>query len=114
MEFSFTTYAPHRGTKKKQTQPMVEVKPTGRVTFNKLAAQLIEEKPYCMVAYDTANKAIGILPKEGKDINTFDIRYTAKGAYIGIKKFLKDTGLLPDSSVSHPPIKSGDYIAIKL
>jgi len=67
-----------------------------------------------VLAYDKANKAIGLLPTENKELNSFAIRYTNRGAYVGAKKFLKDTGLLPSANVAHTPIKAGLYIAIKL
>lgn len=45
-----------------------------------------------MGLYDKANKVIGIQSVEQQELNVFAIRHTAKGAYIGAKKFLKDTG----------------------
>lgn len=94
--------------------PTVEVKPNGRIAFNKQAAELLENKSFCLLASDTTNKAIGILPVETHDPNTFSIRNTAKGAYVGAKKFFKATGLLPDAIVKQAPMKSGEYLAIKL
>ena len=114
MEFNFTTYQPKKRTRAKQVDPSAEVKTNGRITFNKPAAELLENKPFCMLAYDKENKAIGILPSEEKELNSFAIRHTNRGAYVGAKKFLKDTGLLPSANVAHAPIKSGQYIAVKL
>lgn len=67
-----------------------------------------------MLAYDKENKAIGILPMENKELNAFAIRHTNRGAYIGAKKFLKETDLLPNDNVSQTPAKAGQYIAVKL
>ncbi len=114
MEFNFTTYQPKKGTRAKQVEPLAEVKANGRITFNKPAAALLENKPFCMLAYDKDNKAIGILPSDNKELNSFAIRHTNRGAYVGAKKFLKDTGLLPGANIVQTPVKAGQYIAIKL
>lgn len=114
MEFNFTSYEPKKRTRAKQVEPLAEVKTNGRVVFNKPAATLLENKPYCMLAYDKENKAIGILPTENKELNSFAIRHTNRGAYVGAKKFLKDTGLLPSANIAQTPIKAGQYIAVKL
>lgn len=114
MKFNFTAYEPKKRTRAKQVEPLAEVKTNGRIVFNKLAAALLENKPYCMLAYDKENKAIGILPAENQELNAFAIRHTNRGAYVGAKKFLKDTGLLPSANVAQSPIKLGQYIAIKL
>lgn len=114
MEFKFTTYEPKKRTRAKPVESLAEVKANGRIVFNKPAAALLESKPYCMLAYDKENKAIGILPAEDKGLNAFAIRYTNRGAYVGAKKFLKDTGLLPSANVVQAPVKAGQYIAVKL
>jgi len=114
MEFKFTTYEPKKKTRAKQVESLAEVKTNGRIVFNKLAAALLENKPYCMLAYDKENKAIGILPIDAKELNAFAIRHTNGGAYIGAKKFLTDTGLLPGDNVTQTPVKAGQYIAVKL
>lgn len=114
MEFNFKTYEPKKRTIAKQVKTEVEVKTNGRIVFNKSAAALLENKPYCMLAHDKENKAIGILPAENKELNAFAIRHTNRGAYVGAKKFLKDTGLLPSANVTQTPIKAGEYIAVKL
>lgn len=114
MELKFTTYEPKKRTRAKQVEPLAEVKTNGRIVFNKPAAVLLENKPYCMLAYDKENKAIGILPTDAKDLNAFAIRHTNRGAYVGAKKFLKDTGLLPSANVAQAPVKAGQYIAVKL
>ncbi len=67
-----------------------------------------------MLAYDKENNAIGIFATENKELNSFAIRHTNRGAYVGAKKFLKETGLLPGANVAHVPIKAGLYIAVKL
>ncbi|HMM21488.1 MAG TPA: hypothetical protein PKA10_12280 [Selenomonadales bacterium] len=114
MEFNFTTYEPQKRTMAKKIETEVEVKTNGRIAFNKSAAALLENKPYCMLAYDKDNKAIGILPTDAKDLNAFAIRHTNRGAYVGAKKFLNDTGLLPGANVAQAPVKAGQYIAVKL
>ncbi len=114
MEFNFTTYEPKKRTRAKQVEPLAEVKTNGRIAFNKPAAVLLENKSFCMLAYDKENKAIGILPIENKELNAFAIRHTNRGAYVGAKKFLKETGLLPGANIANTPIKAGQYIAIKL
>lgn len=114
MEFKFTTYEPKKGTRAKQIESLAEVKTNGRIVFNKPAAALLESKPYCMLAFDKENRAIGILPTEEKGLNSFAIRHTKRGAYVGAKKFLKDTGLLPSANVAQAPVKAGQYIAVKL
>lgn len=114
MEFNFTSYEPKKRTRAKAVEPLAEVRTNGRITFNKPAATLLENKPFCMLAYDKENKAIGIFPSEEKELNSFAIRHTNRGAYVGAKKFLKDTGLLPSANVANTPIKAGQYIAVKL
>lgn len=114
MEFSFTPYKPHRETRKKPVEPLVETRANGRIIFNKPASALVQDKPYCMLAYDKDNKAIGIQPIDEQKLNSFVIQHTAKGAYIGAKKFLRDIGLLPTVNVSQTPIQAGEYIAVKL
>ena len=113
MEFAFSVYAPKR-RKIETAEPQVSIQTNGRIYFNKKAAELLENKSFCMLASDKANKAIGVLPVAAKAANAFPIRYTVKGASIAAKKFFKDTGLLPDGIVKQPPIKSGEYIAVKL
>ncbi len=51
---------------------------------------------------------------KNKELNSFAIRHTNRGAYVGAKKFLKDTGLLPGANVAQNPVKAGQYIAITL
>ena len=115
MEFSFTTYEPKKRNRRKVVEPYVAVTKNGRIAFNKPATVLVENKPYCILAYDKENKAIGILPLEKQDPNAFVIRHTARGAYVGAKKFLKEIGLLPEWNIEEIiPLKAGDYIAIKL
>lgn len=113
MDFEFSIYEAKKRARK-PLAPSVEVKPNGRIMFNKQASALLESKQFCLLASDTANKAIGILPVETNDPNAFSVRTTAKGAYVGAKKFLKDTGLLPGAIVKQAPMKAGEYVAIKL
>lgn len=113
MNFEFKVYQSNKRSRK-QEEPFVVVKPNGRIVFNKPASEVLEGKPFCILASDTANKAIGVMPVENQEPNAFSIRNTAKGAYVGAKKFLKATGLLPGAIVKQVPIRSGEYIAIKL
>lgn len=113
MSFEFTVYETRKRARK-LVEPTIEVKPNGRIVFNKQASELLESKPFCVLASDITNKAIGILPVEKHELNTFSIRNTAKGAYVGAKKFLKDTGLLPGAIVKQAPERAGEYIAVKL
>lgn len=113
MNFEFKVYETRKRARK-LVEPTVEVKPNGRIMFNKQASELLESKSFCVLASDTSNKAIGVLPIDNQEPNAFSIRNTAKGAYVGAKKFLRDTGLLPGATVKQAPIKAGEYIAIKL
>lgn len=114
MSFKFVSYEPKKRTRNKVIEPIVQVKSNGRVSFNKPAAELLEGKEYCTFGYDSENKAIGILPVAEKGFNTFSIRHTARGAYIGAKAFLKYAGLVPSVNIDSVPIKDKEYIVIKL
>ncbi|MDR3589469.1 MAG: hypothetical protein P4N41_07375 [Negativicutes bacterium] len=114
MEFSFNLFQPRKyRARPRVTEPIVEVKPSGRVFFNKQACELLENKQFCLMGYDSAHKAVGILPTAQSDRNAVAVRYTAKGAYLGAKKFLSHFNLLPQSSIQSPPQKNGEFIAIK-
>lgn len=113
VEFSFTLFKPYRTRSPKTEEPAVTIKPNGRIVFNKQAAQLLESHYYCMLGYDPSNRALGILPVADQEKNTFPIRYAAKGAYIGAKKFFRHFNILPDDLVVNQPFKHGQYIGIK-
>lgn len=112
--FSFTLFEPHRVRLPKNDQPAIEVRPNGRIVFNKNATELLENNNFCMLGYDPENRALGILPTEDLKPNTFPVRYAAKGAYIGAKKFFKHFGILPSQLVENTPFKSGSFIGINL
>jgi hypothetical protein len=114
LEFNFNLFQPRKyRVRSKVSEPIVEVKPSGRVFFNKQACELLENKQFCMMGYDSDHKVVGILPTAQSDRNAFAVRYTAKGAYLGAKKFLSHFNLLPPSSIQSPPQKNGEFIAIK-
>ena len=112
--FSFTLFEPHRTRLPKNDQPAIEVRPNGRIVFNKQATQLLENNSFCMLGYDPANRALGILPLGELKPNTFPVRYAAKGAYIGAKKFFKHFDILPSQLLETAPFKSGEFIGITL
>ncbi|WP_425057693.1 hypothetical protein SCACP_22280 [Sporomusa carbonis] len=112
--FSFTLFEPHRTRAPKNDEPLIEIRPNGRIVFNKKASQLLENSHFCMLGYDPENKALGILPSEDLTPNTFPVRYAAKGAYIGAKKFFKHFEILPSQLIENTPFKSGQFIGINL
>lgn len=114
MEFTFTLFQPHREKKKELNEPAVELRPNGRIMFNKKACELLSNYQYCMLGYDQKNNAIGLLPLAENQINAFPIRYAAKGAYIGAKKFFKYFDILPQQQYTSAPFNNGQFIAIKL
>jgi hypothetical protein len=114
MAFNFNLFQPKRAARIKSTEPIVEVKPSGQIAFNKQACDLLESKRFCMLGYDPENKAIGLLPTSDSDRNAFAVRYTTKGAYVGAKSFFKHLSLLPQSALQVPPQRSGNFIAIRL
>ncbi|WP_094605051.1 hypothetical protein SPSIL_030970 [Sporomusa silvacetica DSM 10669] len=113
-DFSFTLFEPHRTRLPKNDQPAVEVRPNGRIVFNKNATQLLDNSNFCMLGYDPENRALGILPTEELKPNAFPVRYAAKGAYIGAKKFFKHFDILPSQLVENTPFKSGSFIGLTL
>lgn len=114
INFSFTLFEPHRTRQPKNDQPSVEVRPNGRIVFNKQATELLENSNFCMLGYDPENRALGILPLSELKPNTFHVRYAAKGAYIGAKKFFKHFDILPSQLVENAPFKTGQFIGITL
>ncbi|MBP2637816.1 MAG: hypothetical protein H6Q72_3723 [Firmicutes bacterium] len=112
--FTFTLFEPHRSRLPKNDQPAIEIRPNGRIVFNKNATQLLEDNHFCMLGYDFENRALGILPTTELQPNTFPVRYAAKGAYIGAKKFFKHFDILPSQLIENTPFKSGSFIGINL
>ena len=45
---------------------------------------------------------------------SFSVRYTAKGAYIGAMKFFKFLKTQPAELIRVAPVKSGNFIGLKL
>ncbi len=114
MEFSFTLFEPHKNRNIKTDEPVVEIRPNGRIVFNKCASELLNHHHFCMLGYDTHNKALGLLPITDRKINSFPIRYASKGAYIGAKKFFKHFNILPGQLIENTPSLSGEFISIRL
>jgi hypothetical protein len=113
MEFSFTMFKPHRTRSGKKDEPLVAVKPNGRIVFNKKAAELLGNRYFCMLGYDSDNRALGIMPVTEQESNAFPVRYAAKGAYIGAKRFFRHFGILPEHVVESAPFQHGQYIGMK-
>lgn len=114
MEYSFTLFQPHREKNIKPNEPIVELRPNGRIMFNKRASELLNNSQFCMLGYDSQNNAVGLLPLTENKSNAFPVRYAAKGAYIGAKKFFKHFDILPQQLCETTPFNSGEYIGIKL
>jgi len=114
VEFEFTLFKPRKARHPKSDEPLVAVRPNGRIVFNKQASQLLDCHNYCMLGYDPDNQALGILPLENLETNAFPIRYATKGAYIGAKKFFRHFGILPEQLVENPPFKQGQFIGLKM
>lgn len=112
--YSFTLFEPHRDRSAKTTEPLVEVRPNGRIIFNKIATELLATSQFCKLGYDAEKNTVGLLPIHEHTNNTFPIRYAAKGAYIGAKPFFKHFGILPSQLVQNKPISLGDFISIQL
>lgn len=110
MTFSFKIFEP----KKISLEPMVEITKSGRLFFNKQASNSLENNPFCMLGYDEENNAIGILPVPIDEPNSFPIRYTIGGAYIGVKHFLRHFNILPQENVEKPLVIDGKYLVVKL
>lgn len=114
MEYSFTLFQPHREKITKPDEPLIELNPNGRIVFNKKASELLNSCQFCMLGYDLDNNAVGLLPLTERKINAFPIRYAAKGAYIGAKKFFKHYNILPPQLLESQPFTSGQFIGIRL
>ncbi|CUH96914.1 hypothetical protein P22_3026 [Propionispora sp. 2/2-37] len=114
MECSFTLFEPHRERSSKTIEPIIELRPNGRIVFNKLATELLDNSPFCMIGYDLQANAVGLLPLKERNINSFPIRYATKGAYVGAKKFFKHFNILPQQAVESSPFHSGEFIGVKL
>lgn len=112
--FSFTLFEPHKNRSPKATEPLVEIRPNGRIIFNKIATELLATHQFCKLGYDAEKNTIGLLPSQEHTNNTFPIRYAAKGAYIGAKPFFRHFGILPTQLVENPPIPFGNFISIQL
>lgn len=114
MDFSFKLFEPKKARSVRTDEPVVQVRPNGRIVFNKKATELLSSNNFCMLGYDPEKNAVGILPVTEQKLNCFPIRYAAKGAYIGAKKFFKFFNILPGQLVQNSPIQSNQYIGIKL
>lgn len=114
MDFSFKLFEPKKVRKSQNTEPIIQVRPNGRIVFNKKASELLNHSSYCMLGYDPESSAVGILPLPEAQINSFPIRYAAKGAYVGAKKFFKFFNILPVQLLEKAPIQSNSFIGIKL
>lgn len=114
MDYSFTLFQPHRDKVIKPDEPVIELRPNGRIVFNKKASELLNSYQFCMLGYDPQNNAVGLLPLAESQTNAFPVRYAAKGAYIGAKKFFKHFGILPQQLCESAPFNSGEFIGIRL
>lgn len=114
MEFSFTLFEPRKRRPRVPEDPKVEITPSGRLVFNQKAAEMLENIPYCQLGYDQEHHAIGVLPLREKNINTFPVRYTRKGAYIAAKKFFVTLNIRPAQPVTCRPIPAGKFIGLTL
>lgn len=114
MDFSFKLFEPHRAHSLRPDEPLVEIRPNGRIVFNKMATEFLANNNFCMLGYDDDNNVLGLLPMNERQINSFPIRYASKGAYIGAKKFFKHFEILPGQLLENPPFHAGEFIAIKL
>lgn len=114
MDFAFQLFEPKKIRNTKNDEPLVEVRPNGRIVFNKKASELLSNNRFCMLGYDSAHQAVGILPLEEDKTNAFPIRFAAKGAYIGAKRFFTHFNILPQDLVENTPIHTGDFLGIPL
>jgi hypothetical protein len=113
-EYSFTLFEPHKNRSAKATEPLVEIRPNGRILFNKIATELLATNQFCKLGYDAEKNTVGLLPLHEHSNNTFPIRYAAKGAYIGAKPFFKHFGILPDHMVEGAPFTHNEFIGLKM
>lgn len=114
MDFSFELFEPKKSRNQKNLEPLIEVRPNGRIVFNKKAAELVSTFQFCMLGYDANQHTLGILPLTEPNRNCFPIRQAAKGAYIGAKKFFKHYNILPLQTVETAPVSSGEFLGIPL
>ncbi len=114
MDFKFSLFEPKKARNNKNTEPTVSITPTGRLSFNKMATELLAGKKYCKLGFDENNQAVGILPVDESDPNSFNVRYTAKGAYVGAKRFFKFIKSQPTEILKLMPVKSGNFIGLKM
>lgn len=115
MGFNFVMYSPHQ-PKVKETEPKIEVHKSGRIRFNQIAREnfLKENLPYCLLGYDKEKNTIGMMLTKEASANAFILRYVAKGAYVGAKKFLMHFSILPEEPITTKPIVWQNYISIPL
>jgi hypothetical protein len=114
VEFSFTLFKPHKARSPKKDDPLVMVKPNGRIVFNKKASELLGNNYFCMLGYDSTNRALGILPLQSQESNAFPVRYASRGAYIGAKKFFRHFGILPGQMTESAPFQHDQFIGVRL
>jgi hypothetical protein len=114
MDFSFQLFEPKKARKAKSDDPVVQIRTNGRIIFNKKATELLNCSSFCMLGYDADRNALGILPLSEQKLNSFPIRYAAKGAYVGAKKFFKFFNILPGKLIENAPMQANQYIGIKL
>ena len=114
MDFAFTLFEPRKDRPAKPEGPLVEIRPNGRIVFNKTASELLCKNQFCMLGFDPDNKALGILPLPERKTNTFPVRYAAKGAYIGAKRFFKHFNILPQKLITQQPFQAGQFIGINI
>lgn len=114
MDFYFKMFEPKKVRNAKADTPIVQVRPNGRIIFNKKASEMLSSSNYCMLGYDPDKQTVGLLPLAEEKLNCFPIRYAAKGAYVGAKKFFKYFNILPGQLVENTPVSSNPYIGIKL
>ena len=114
MDFSFDLFKPHKTRPSKKVEAVVTVNPNGRIIFNKRATELLGSKYFCMLGYDANNQTLGILPLDDHETNSFPVRYAAKGAYIGAKKFFRHFDILPQQIVENSPFQHDQFIGINL
>lgn len=114
MSYSFTWFEPRKEKSMKPATPLVEVRANGRIVFNKQATELLSDKQFCMLGFDKNNHTLGIMPIDEEKTNAFPVRYAAKGAYIGAKKFFRHFSILPEQAIQEPPLQEADFIALKL
>lgn len=114
MDFSFTLFEPQKERAVRSDEPKIAVRPNGRIVFNKKATEMLSSQHFCMLGYDNENHALGLMPLAERKLNAFPVRYAAKGAYIGAKKFFKHFDILPAQLVENEPFQTGNFIGIQM